>query len=134
MTPKRFHEVVSSFPETELTRHHGEPSYKSFGKFLTRLRSDNDSVVLGQVDFDERDMLIEADPETFHVTDHYRGYRYVLARLKRLDEKTLRGYLQRQWRKNAPKAWLKAWDAGETPKPFVAPPKKPRASRSRRAG
>lgn len=131
MTPKKFHDVASSFPETELSTSYGEPAYKAFGKFLTRLRADNDSVVLGEVDFDERDMLIEADPETFHVTDHYRGYRYVLARLKRLDEKTLRGYLQRQWRKNAPKAWLKAYDAGETPPPFVPPPKKPSRRRAR---
>lgn len=111
MTPKKFHEVVLSFPETEFGTSYGQPSYKAFGKFFTRLRKEDDSVVLGEVGFDERDMLCEADPETFHFTDHYRGYPYVLARLKRLDEKRLRGYLERQWRKNAPKRWLKAWEA-----------------------
>ncbi len=130
MTPKKFHDVVSSFPETELTKHYGEPSYKSFGKFLTRLRADNNSVVLGSVDFDERDMLIEADPDTFHVTDHYKGYPYVLARLARLDEKTLRGYLTRQWRKNAPAKWLKAYDAGDPLPPVVIKPPKPRSRKS----
>ena len=64
-------------------------------------------------------MLCEADPETFHFTDHYRNYPYVLARLKRLDAKTLRSYLERQWRHNAPKKWLKAWDEG-LPLPALA--------------
>ena len=78
----------------------------------SRLRSEDDSVVLGQVPFEEREMLCEADPDTFHFTDHYRNYPMVLARLKRLDAKMLCGYLMRQWRHNAPKKWLKAWDEG----------------------
>lgn len=118
-----------AFPETEAGTSYGMPSYKSFGKFLTRLRSEDDSVVIGQVSLDERELLLEADPQTFHVTDHYRNYPYVLARLKRLDAKTLKGYLSRQWRHNAPKTWLKAWEAGET---LPAIQKKP--ARTRPAG
>ena len=115
MTPAQFHKLMLSFPHTELSTSYGQSAYKAFGKFLTRLRSEDDSVVLGQVDFDEREMLCGADPATFHFTDHYRNYPMVLARLKRLDAKTLRGYLTRQWRHNAPKKWLKAWDAGKEP-------------------
>jgi hypothetical protein len=88
-------------------------------------------VVLGQVPFDEREMICEADPETFHVTDHYKNYPYVLARLKKLDVKTLRGYLSRQWRHNAPKTWLKKFDAGETPAPLAKKTPKPRARNKR---
>lgn len=127
MSPKQFHDVVMSFPETEAGTSYGYPSYKSFGKFLTRLRTEDDSVVLGCVPLDEREMLCEADPETFHFTDHYRSYPYVLARLKRLDAKTLRGYLTRQWRHNAPKKWLKAWDEGQTPAPAESKPAKAKA-------
>lgn len=112
MTPKQFRDVVLSFPETEEGTSYGYPSFKAFGKFLTRLRHEDNSVVLGQVPFDEREMLCEADPETFHFTDHYRNHPYVLARLNRLDARTLRGYLERQWRHNAPRKWLAAFDAG----------------------
>ncbi len=129
MGPKQFHEVVMGFPETEYATSYGQPAYKAFGKFLARLRKEDDSVVLGQVPLDEREMLCEADPGTFHFTDHYRSYPYVLARLKRLDAKTLRGYLTRQWRHNAPKKWLKAWDEG-TPLPAV--PKKAAKPRARK--
>lgn len=127
MTPAQFHKVALGFPHTELSTAYGQPAYKSFGKFLTRLRKEDDSVVLGCVPLDEREILLEADPETFHITDHYRNYPYVLARLKRLDVKTLRGYLTRQWRHNAPKKWLKTWDAEQAPasagiKPATAKP------------
>ena len=126
MGPKQFHDVVLGFPHTELSKSYGQPAYKAFGKFLTRLRSEDDSVVLGQVSFDEREMLCAADPETFHFTDHYRNYPMVLARLKRLDAKTLRGYLDRQWRHHAPKKWLRAWDERK------APPALPAKSQSAR--
>ena len=132
MGPKQFHDLVSSFPHTELGTAYGEPAYKAFGKFLTRLRDEDDSVVLGQVPIEEREIICEADPETFHFTDHYRNYPYVLAQLKRLDAKTLRGYLTRQWRHNAPAKWLKAYDAGtELPELKVTAPRK-RARKTKR--
>lgn len=130
MGPKQFHDVVMGFPETECASSHGQPAYRAFGKFFTRLRKEDDSVVLGMVSFDEREMLCGADPETFHFTDHYRNYPIVLARLKQLDARTLRGYLTRQWRHNAPKSWLKKFDAGG-PTPPVAK-KTRRAARPRK--
>ena len=121
MTPKQFHDLVMSFPETVETVSYGHMAvYKAFGSFFTRLRSEDDSIVVWVGDFDQREVLLEADPETFHLTDHYRSRPWILARLKRIDAKTLRGYLTRQWRDKAPKTWLKTWDAaqvGETAPP-----------------
>lgn len=126
MTPKQFHAIAGAFPQTEYATSYGKPAWKAFGKFFTRLREEDDSVVLGQVSFDEREMLCAAEPETFHFTDHYRNYPMVLARLKGMDPPTLRGFLERQWRHNAPKKWLKAWDEG------TAPPALPAKSHSAR--
>jgi hypothetical protein len=131
MSPRQFHELVLSFPHTELSTAYGQPAYKAFGKFLTRLRHEDDSVVLGQISFDQREMLCAADPATFHFTDHYRNYPIVLARLKRIDAKTLRGYLTKQWRHNAPKKWLKAWDAGTEP-PVLSVKARPRPRKTTR--
>jgi hypothetical protein len=110
---------------------YGLPAYKAFGKFLTRLRKEDNSVVLSAVPFDEREMLCEADPATFHFTEHYRNYPTVLGRLERLDASTLRGYLTRQWRHNAPRTWLKAWEAGETQPSLRKKTSKPRQGRRR---
>jgi hypothetical protein len=133
MTPKQFHQLVVAFPETEPGTSYGMPSYKAFGKFFTRLRPEDASCVIGQVDFDEREMLCAAEPETFHVTDHYRNHPYVLARIASIEPQRLRMYLDRQWRRNAPKTWLKAWDGGRAAA-TARPAHKPGAARSAPTG
>lgn len=112
MTRDEAHALILSFPQTEEGASHGRPAYKAFGKFFTRFRREDGAIVLGCVPHDERDMLCEIDPDTFFFTDHFRNYPYVLAHLEGLETEQLRGFLTRTWRKNAPKAWLKAWDAG----------------------
>ena len=42
-----------------------------------------------------RELLVRADPETFFVTEHYRNYPSVLARLDRLSAADLRKLLAR---------------------------------------
>lgn len=110
MTREEVHALVLAFPETEEGTSYGKPAYKAFGKFFTRIRNDDDSVVLGGVPIDEREMLIELDPDTFHITSHYKDYPYVLARIASIEPEQLRSFLTRQWRKNAPKTWLKKYD------------------------
>jgi len=104
----RVKKIVLSFPGAEEGTSYGYPSYKVAGKFFTRLRSEDDSLVMGVSSIDEREMLLEADPEVFHITDHYKNYSYVLVRIGEIDSKTLRGMLDRQWRRIAPKKLQKA--------------------------
>lgn len=113
MTRDEVHTLVMSFPEVEEGFSYGKASYKAFGKFLTRVREDNDSLVLGCVPIDERDMLCQIDPDTFHFTDHYRDWPYVLARIETIEPDQLRSFLTRIWRKNAPKKWLKEYEASQ---------------------
>ena len=64
-----------------------------------------------KVPVEERDFLIEADPETFFTTDHHRPWPLVLARPDRLDAGWARANIERVWRAQAKKRTLKAWDA-----------------------
>jgi hypothetical protein len=114
VTPKEFHAVALSFPGVEEGTSYGRPSYKVKGKTLTRLRDEDASVVLQEVGFDEREMLIEAAPGTFHFTEHYRNYPVVLARIETLDPGSLRSFLERRWRRIAPKAAVRAWEAAQS--------------------
>jgi hypothetical protein len=114
MTPDEVREIALSLPQVEETLAWGKPAFKAFGKFLTRIRSEDDSLVLTGVGFDEREMLMEAEPETFHLTAHYRDYPAVLARLATVDPGTVRSFLERRWRECAPRKFLKAYDAGQT--------------------
>lgn len=111
MTYEDFRAIVMAFPGVEEGTSYGKPSFLVRGKFLTRLREEDDSLVLLEVGFDERDMLMEAEPGTFHITEHYRNYPAVLARLASIHPGTLRSLIERRWRKVALKSVVKAWDA-----------------------
>ena len=111
MTPDEVRELILAFPGAEEGTSYGQPSYKVNGKFFTRLRAEDASLVLLDVDRDEREMLMEAEPATFHITPHYKNYPSVLARIETVHPGSLRSFLERRWRKIAPKAAVKAFDA-----------------------
>jgi hypothetical protein len=113
VTKARLAKIALSFPGAKEKLSYGHPSFFIEKKFFTRLRSEDDSIVLIVGSIDEREMMIEADPKTFHITEHYRNHPSVLVRIARLDEKTLRGMLERRWRDIAPKKMSKAV-GGET--------------------
>lgn len=75
--------VALSFPGVEEGTSYGTPAFKLGKKLLVRLHQDGASLVL-KVGDATRDHLLQADPDTFFITDHYRGYPYVLAHLDRL--------------------------------------------------
>jgi hypothetical protein len=111
VTKAAFRKLALSFPEAHEKLSYGQPAIFIAKRFFTRLRSEDNSIVLFVDTIDERDMLLEADPKTFFITDHYRNYPYLLARIAVIDAKALRGMLERQWRKIAPKKLVKEIDA-----------------------
>lgn len=113
MTPDEMREIVLAYPGAEEGVSYGRPSFKVNGKFFTRLRAEDDSLVLMDVSFDEREMLIEAEPDTFHFTAHYKDYPCVLARVADLHPGSLQNFLERRWRKIAPKKLVKDFDAAK---------------------
>jgi hypothetical protein len=111
MTPDEMREIVLSFPGAEEAVSYGQPSFKVNGKFFTRLRKEDQSVVLTGIPMDEREMLMEAEPDTFHITAHYKDYPSVLARIATLHPGSFRNFLDRKWREIAPKRVVKDYDA-----------------------
>jgi hypothetical protein len=106
--------IALSFPAASEGTSWGAPSFLVAGKFFTRLRSEDDSLVLVVGSIDERDMLLESDPALFHITDHYRNYPAVLARRTVIDVATLRGMLERRWRVIAPKKLVREYENKRT--------------------
>lgn len=103
MTRDEAHRLILSLPHVEEGTSWGYPSYKAAGKFLTRIRDEDASLALYVASIDERDMLLEADPESFHITDHYRNYPMILARIERVDPAWLEAVLLARWRKLVPR-------------------------------
>ena len=104
-------DIVLSFPGASEGTSYGQPAFTVNKKFFTRLRREDQSLVLLEVSFDEREMLIEVEPQTFHFTAHYKDYPSVLARVDTLHPGSFRNFLERRWRKIAPKKLIKEWDA-----------------------
>lgn len=110
MTYEEFRHIALGFPGVEEGTSYGKPSFLVRGKFLTRVRREDASAVLTGIHIDEREMLMEAEPGTFHITAHYKDYPAVLARLETLHPGSLRNFLERRWREIAPKKLVKAYD------------------------
>jgi hypothetical protein len=107
VTEAQYKKIALSFPGAVEGGSYGKPSILILKKFFTRLRAEDDLIVLRVGSNDERDMLLEADPVTFTITDHYRPGGYILARLDKIDAPTLRSMLERHWRMIYPKKMMK---------------------------
>lgn len=112
MTYDDVRRMALAWPGVEDATSYGTPALKVKGKFLARLREDGDSLVIKDVDPDERDMLMEASPEVFYITDHYKGWPMVLVRLSKAHPQQLRPLLLRSWKATAPKRLVKGFSDG----------------------
>jgi hypothetical protein len=56
---------------------------------------------------EQRDMMLELDPGTYFITDHYRDYPMLLVRLSHITKEELHTMLDRRFRAIAPKKLLK---------------------------
>jgi len=50
-------------------------------------------MVLAVGSMEMRDVMLEAEPKLFYITDHYKNFPYLLARLTKLDKATLKDLL-----------------------------------------
>ena len=103
--------IALSFPGAVESTSYGSPSFKIEKKFFTRLRSEDDSLVWIVDYIDERDSLMEMDPKTYFITDHYKNYPSVLVRISQIDKTMLRRMLERRWKAVASKKLQKAEEA-----------------------
>ena len=116
MTHDEVRELLLSFPGVEEGVSYGQASFKVAGRFFTWMRPQlDDSIVVHLDNVDHRDLLIEAEPQTFHITDHYRDHPIVLARIASVDPVWLRAALEKRRRKAAPKSLVKQRPAPTDP-------------------
>jgi hypothetical protein len=97
--------IALALPGVEEGTSYGTPGLRAAKKFLTRLKEDGTSIVV-KVNFDEREVLMEADPETFFITEHYRSYPAMLVNLASAHEDQVRRLLEQSWRAMVPKKLL----------------------------
>ena len=98
-------EVAHTLPGVEDGTSYGTPALKVRGKLFARLHQDRDCFVLRARILD-RHILIQAQPEVFFITDHYRNYPWVLVRLSAVPRNALPELLERAWSLVAPRTLL----------------------------
>src|SRR3954447_9557233 len=103
--------VALAWPEVEDGTSYGTAALKVRKKLLARLKEDGDSLVMPGVPPDERDMLVEHQPEIFYFTDHYRDYPIVLIRLSKAKRAAVEPLLRRHWRTLASKKAIAAMES-----------------------
>src|SRR5260370_13341326 len=70
-----------------------KPAVFVHDQFLTKVHDKEDAMTLRVSSMEMRDMMLEAEPGLFYITDHYRNFPFVLARLKTLTPKVLKEML-----------------------------------------
>ena len=112
VTFDKIREAALKLPSVSEGISYGTPCLRIGKTMICRLREDEETLVL-KVDPMEREILIEAEPDIFFVTDHYRGYPLVLVRLPDADLDHIVILLRRAWFAAAPTRLTKRFpDAG----------------------
>ena len=91
-------DTALALPGVEEGTSYGTPAFRVHKGFVCRFHQDGESLVV-PLDMDDREILMRADPESFYITDHYRNYPYVLARLATVDRDALRDLLEDAWKR-----------------------------------
>ena len=85
--------IALAIPGSEEVLWFKKPAVFVYGQFLTKVHDKEDAMTLRVSSMEMRDMMLEAEPELFYITDHYRNFPFVLARLKTLTPKVLKEML-----------------------------------------
>jgi hypothetical protein len=105
MTWKDLLDFATDLPGVEQGTCYRTPALYVRKRILARLRDDGETVAI-RIEFLDRDVLLQADPVAFFLTDHYRPYPMVVMRLKEAPPATARELLEQAWRRAAPKSLL----------------------------
>ena len=85
-----------TLPGTERSTSYGSPAVRVRGKaFLYPGREKGSFAV--SCPLEEKELLMETDPDTFWETDHYRGWPAVLARFDSADPERIEAVIRRAW-------------------------------------
>jgi hypothetical protein len=113
MTWKQLCKLGRALPAVDEAFWYGTPALKVGGKGFCRLKENGKDAVFLLDSVEEQEALIDALPEVYYITDHYRGWPAVLARLAKLRVPECRVRLERAWRRKAPAKVVRAFDQAE---------------------
>jgi hypothetical protein len=85
--------IGRTLPDVDVTTAWGQPALKVHGKMFVCVashKSAEPNSLIVMMPFEDRDALVENDPATYYLKEHYLNYPCVLARLTRIRLDALR--------------------------------------------
>ena len=85
--------IGRTLPDVEVTTTYGQPALKVLGKMFVCIashKSAEPNTLVVMMDFADRDALVEEDPGTYYLKEHYLNYPCVLVRLSHVRADALR--------------------------------------------
>jgi hypothetical protein len=85
--------IGRTLPDVEVSTTYGKPALKVGGKMFVCVpshKSAEPGSLVARLDFADRDALVDGDPGTYYLKEHYVGYPCVLVRLSRVHRDALR--------------------------------------------
>ena len=93
LTKTEARKIALSLPGAAEGLHFGKPAIFVGEEFVTRIHHKEEAVVILTGSMEMRDVMLEAEPGRFYIIEHYRNRPALLARLSKLDRKTLKELL-----------------------------------------
>ena len=90
---KTVESVGRTLPDVEVTTTYGQPALKVRGKMFVCIashKSAEPNTLVVMMDFADRDALVEEEPATYYLKEHYLNYPCVLVRLSQVRADALR--------------------------------------------
>jgi hypothetical protein len=85
--------IILAVPGAENRLWFNQPSGFLHDRFLAKVHHKEPAVTLQVGSMEMRDMMLEAEPALFYITDHYRKFPFVLIRLAALNRTVLKGII-----------------------------------------
>jgi hypothetical protein len=82
--------IMLAMKGTSEAPYFGKPAVFYAESFVGRVHDKEEAVALRVGTIEMRDVMLEAEPRLFYITDHYKPWPMLLARLKELDRTTLK--------------------------------------------
>lgn len=104
---KKVRAIALALPEVREGPCYGTPGFRVKDKLLARLKEDGVTLAIRT---HEREKWMQADPDTYFITDHYLNSPMMLIRLAGAGEKDLQQLFLAAWLERAPKRLRKEYE------------------------
>jgi hypothetical protein len=100
--------LARGLPGIEEGTSYGTPALRVGRKPLVRMKDAETLVFMCAIE--AKELLMEAAPDIYYQTDHYKGWPALLIRLAAISDEELGHRIETAWRMQAGRRLVKAWD------------------------